>query len=171
MFFCREGILDPVQAESLSRDAEVTSVDGSLPETLAILDHQRRYLGRGRGSGISRVPAHSATSWCVGVSVIAGTFESARGPVEVEAEAGGGAACCFVACKVILLAVLPTGDGSSHVFELPALALAGVMIVVSPLAPVRRPTKCSSSNPHDWGPRPAHGWRRLGQVEQSNGQE
>ncbi len=62
---------------------------------------------------------------------IAGQLNSARGPIELQPKQKE--ALRAIATGKDLLAVLPTGYGKSYVFQLPALALPGVTIVVSPL--------------------------------------
>ena len=125
-FFAREGILDPAQAESLSRDEKLRRFT-ELPETLAILDQQ---LSVAEEAGY-REAGTLGDELVRRASVIAGHLNSARGPVELKPKQEE--ALRAIAAGKDLLAVLPTGYGKSYVFQLPALALAGVTIVVSPL--------------------------------------
>ena len=64
-------------------------------------------------------------------SAIAGHLNSARGPIELKPKQKE--ALRAIAAGKDVLAVLPTGYGKSYVFQLPALVLPGVTLVVSPL--------------------------------------
>ena len=125
-FFAREGILEPAHAESLSA---TTSYVG--------LRNCRRHWRFLTSSYRSRRKAAYREAGTLGdelvrrASVIAGHLNSSRGPVELKPKQEE--ALRAIAAGKDLLAVLPTGYGKSYVFQLPALALAGVTIVVSPL--------------------------------------
>jgi len=125
-FFARQDLLDGARAAELSSEDKLTAFT-ELPETLAILE-QELSLGEERehreaGTLEGELLRRSAE--------IAGQLQSARGPIELRPKQVE--ALRAVAAGKDVLAVLPTGYGKSYVFQLPALALPGVTIVVSPL--------------------------------------
>ncbi len=125
-FFAREGILDPARAAELSQEAALVRFT-ELPETLAILeqaltDDQER-AHREAGTLVDELVRRS--------SEIAGQLKAAGGPLTLKPKQEE--ALRAIAEGQDVLAVLPTGYGKSYVFQLPALCLPGVTIVVSPL--------------------------------------
>ena len=125
-FLAQEGILDPARA------AELSSIDRlkaftELPETLAIasqeLSPEEELEHRKAGTLEDQLLRRAA--------VIAGHLQSSTAPIELKPKQEE--AIRAIAQGNDLLAVLPTGYGKSYVFQLPALALSGVTIVVSPL--------------------------------------
>ncbi len=125
-FFAREGILDPARADELSQEAALVRFT-ELPETLAILeqalsDDQER-AHREAGTLVDELLHRSAE--------IAGQLKAAGGPLTLKPKQEE--ALRAIAEGQDVLAVLPTGYGKSYVFQLPALCLPGVTIVVSPL--------------------------------------
>jgi ATP-dependent DNA helicase RecQ len=125
-FYAREGLLTPARAAELSVEPAITEFT-ELPETLAILEQElsaaEEATHRAAGTLAGELVARSA--------LIAGHLNSSRGPIELKPKQVE--ALEAVAEGKDLLAVLPTGYGKSYVFQLPALALPGVTIVVSPL--------------------------------------
>ncbi len=124
--FAREGLLERSRAEVLERDESLTSFT-ELPEMLAIseneLSAEEEEQHRKAGTLADQLLERSAA--------IAGQLNSKRGPIELKEKQAE--AIRAIAEGKDLLAVLPTGYGKSYVFQLPALALPGVTIVVSPL--------------------------------------
>ena len=125
-FFARQDLLDSARAEELVRDERLTAFT-ELPETLAILkqelstDEERAH--REDGTLEDELLRRAAE--------IARQLQSAREPIQLRPKQTE--ALQAVAAGKDLLAVLPTGYGKSYVFQLSALALPGVTIVVSPL--------------------------------------
>ncbi len=125
-FFARQGILEPGRAAQLSTSERLLEFT-ELPETLAILNQEltpdeeaSHRMGGTLGDEIVRR-----------ASMIAGHLKSGRGPIQLKPKQEE--ALRALADGKDLLAVLPTGYGKSYVFQLPALALPGVTVVVSPL--------------------------------------
>ena len=125
-FFSRQGVIDPARAQELSTEQRLVEFT-ELPETLAILEQElspeeersHRDAGTLEDEVLRRATA------------IGGQLQSAQGPLQLRSKQEE--ALRAVAAGKDLLAVLPTGYGKSYVFQLPALALPGVTIVVSPL--------------------------------------
>jgi RecQ family ATP-dependent DNA helicase len=125
-FLAREEIIDPARAAQLSDDEQLLAFT-ELPETLAILEQE---LSR-EEEAAHREAGTLADELVRRAGKIAGHLNSARGPIELKPKQEE--ALRAIAEGKDLLGVLPTGYGKSYVFQLPALALPGVTIVVSPL--------------------------------------
>jgi len=125
-FFAREGLLDSSRAEELQTEENLTAFT-ELPEMLAISKQElsREEEAQHREAGTLAVELLERSA------VIAGQLNSLREPIELKEKQAE--AIQAIAEGKDLLAVLPTGYGKSYVFQLPALALPGVTIVVSPL--------------------------------------
>ena len=125
-FLAREGILTPERAAELSSPKHLTEFT-ELPETRAILEQElsedQERAHREAGTLESELLRRA--------SEIAGQLRSEGHGVPLKPKQQE--ALRAVAAGKDLLAVLPTGYGKSYVFQLPALALPGVTIVVTPL--------------------------------------
>ncbi len=125
-FLARERILDTGRAEQLSSLEELERFT-ELPETLAILreelTREQEQVHRDAGT----LPEELVTR----ATRIARQLNPSRGLIELKPKQRE--AIAAIARGDDLLGVLPTGYGKSYVFQLPALALPGVTIVVSPL--------------------------------------
>lgn len=125
-FFERQGLLSPEEADRLC-DQEHLRRFTELPETLAILEQEL---------SPEEVVAHSEAGTLPDELVargrtIAGYLKSAPGPITLKDKQEE--AIRAIAEGKDVLGVLPTGYGKSYVFQLPALAMPGVTVVVSPL--------------------------------------
>lgn len=125
-FLAARGLLDPARAEALSSD-EAIEEHTLLPQTraikgLALSDEQARVLVE-RGELAETVVARAEQ--------IAGLLRMSDEPVALKPSQE--AVIRAVAEGRNVLGLLPTGFGKSFCFQLPALALPGVTIVVSPL--------------------------------------
>jgi RecQ family ATP-dependent DNA helicase len=125
-FFARERIISETEAAALSADDQLNEFT-ELPETRAILDLEMSADDELR----SRADGTLGDELLKRAEAIAGQLNSARGPIELKPKQKE--ALRAIATGKDVLAVLPTGYGKSYVFQLPALALPGVTIVVSPL--------------------------------------
>ncbi len=127
-FLAGEGILDPARAAELSTD-EALDVFTQLPETRAIrqaaLTGEEEQALRAEG-GPAFAEALRVRAAEIGGHLTLGSEPVALKDKQIEA-------LDALAHGKDVLAVLPTGYGKSFVFQLPALALPGVTIVVSPL--------------------------------------
>lgn len=125
-FFAREAVLDADLAEDLSQPKRLLEFT-ELPETLEI----------GRAQLSEEAVAQLAADGRLGEVLlercehIALQLNPERGEFHLKGKQAE--AITALAEDKDLLAVLPTGYGKSYVFQLPALALPGVTIVVSPL--------------------------------------
>src|SRR6266700_2908044 len=125
-FFAREGIITADRAAELSSPKQLTEFT-ELPETRAILEQElsedeeraHREAGTLEDELLRRA------------SEIAGQLRSEGRAILLKPKQRE--ALRAIAAGKDLLAVLPTGYGKSYVFQLPALALPGVTIVISPL--------------------------------------
>ena len=125
-FFARHGLLDPPRAAELSTD-EALEAHTLLPQTrrirsLALTPDQVDAL-RAAGRLADEVAERAAQ--------VAGLLHLSDDPAELKASQL--AAIRAVAEGRNVLGLLPTGFGKSFCFQLPALVLPGVTIVVSPL--------------------------------------
>jgi len=125
-FFGRGGILDAARARELSTDDQLRRFT-ELPETLAILEQELSAADE----AAHRLGGTLADELVQRASVVAGYLNSRRGPIRLKPKQEE--ALRAIAAGKDLLAVLPTGYGKSYVFQLPALVLPGVTLVVSPL--------------------------------------
>jgi RecQ family ATP-dependent DNA helicase len=127
-FFASEGILEPGRAAELSTAEELDRFT-QLPESLAIRqaaftrEEEQSLRAQGRQAFAEALRTRAAE--------IAGYLRLQDEPVELKDKQLE--AIDALADGKDLLAILPTGYGKSFVFQLPALALPGVTIVVSPL--------------------------------------
>ncbi|MHB8376253.1 MAG: DEAD/DEAH box helicase, partial [Dehalococcoidia bacterium] len=125
-FLAREGIIDPARVAELSADDRLLAFT-ELPETLAVLEQEllpeEEAAHRAAGTLADELVRRAST--------IAGHLNSARGPIELKPKQEE--ALRAIADGKDVLGVLPTGYGKSYVFQLPALALSGVTLVISPL--------------------------------------
>jgi ATP-dependent DNA helicase RecQ len=127
-FFARSGIIAPDRAATLS-EWEVLERFTELPQTLAIIkegmsiDEEIALKERSKEAFAEELFAR-----CTNIAGhLAERAEGFRLKHKQEE------AIRALAFEKDILAVLPTGYGKSYVFQLPALALPGVTIVVSPL--------------------------------------
>ena len=125
-FFARHGLLDPRRAAELSTD-EALQTHTLLPQTrrirnLALTPAQVHEL-----SAVGRLADEVAER----AAQIAGLLHLSDDPADLKASQI--AAIRAVAEGRSVLGLLPTGFGKSFCFQLPALVLPGVTIVVSPL--------------------------------------
>ena len=125
-FFARHGLLDPQRAAELSTD-DALEAHTLLPQTrrirsLALAPAQVDAL-RAAGRLADEVAERAAQ--------VAGLLHLSDDPAELKASQL--AAIRAVAEGRNVLGLLPTGFGKSFCFQLPALVLPGVTIVVSPL--------------------------------------
>ncbi len=125
-FFARHGLLDPQRAAELST-IEALEAHTLLPQTRRIrslaLTHGQVDELRAAGRLADEVAERAAQ--------VAGLLRLSDDPTELKASQ-------LVAIRAIaeghdVLGLLPTGFGKSFCFQLPALILPGVTIVVSPL--------------------------------------
>ncbi|HET9127047.1 MAG TPA: DEAD/DEAH box helicase [Propionibacteriaceae bacterium] len=125
-FLAGGGDIDPARLRALC-DPAALDVQTLLPETRAIraaqLTGPELAAHRAAGTLEATVAERAAT--------IGGLLRFSDVPVTLKPEQV--AAVCAVARGDDLLALLPTGFGKSFCFQLPALALPGVTVVVSPL--------------------------------------
>jgi ATP-dependent DNA helicase RecQ len=127
-FFAAAGLLDAARAAELSTPAALRA-HTLLPETRAILElrmtpaEERAWRAQGETAFGDELVRRC--------SLIGGYLGFRGGPITLKPEQE--AAIRALAAGRDLLAVLPTGFGKSYVFQLPALALPGTTIVVSPL--------------------------------------
>lgn len=127
-FFGGVGVITSERASELTTGVALDQ-HTELPETLAIrrealTENEVREL-RAKGEGAFR------EDFLARCARIGGYLRLAPGPVELKDKQHE--ALAAIAAGRDLLAVLPTGYGKSFCFQLPALALPGVTIVVSPL--------------------------------------
>ncbi len=127
-FFAREGILNPQRAAELSRDEALEGFT-ELPETVAVLrEEMRSEEEQALCEAGSPAFADELVARC---ARIAGHLSGRSEALQLKEKQEEAIRALAVGKDV--LAVLPTGYGKSYVFQLPALALPGVTIVVSPL--------------------------------------
>lgn len=127
-FFGGVGVVAPTRAGELTAPLALEQ-QSELPETLAIRhealsDEAEREL-RARGEEVFR------DDFLARCARIGGYLKLLPAPVVLKDKQQE--ALAAIAAGKDLLAVLPTGYGKSFCFQLPALALPGVTIVVSPL--------------------------------------
>ncbi len=127
-FLAGEGILNPARAAELSTDAAL-DVFTQLPETRAI--RQAALTGEEEQALRAEGGAAFAEALRVRAAEIGGHLTLRSEPVSLKDKQID--ALDALAHGKDVLAILPTGYGKSFVFQLPALALPGVTIVVSPL--------------------------------------
>ena len=127
-FLAGEGILDPARAAELSTGEEFDRFT-RLPETLAI--RQAAFTREEEQSFRAQGGEVFAEALCTGAAKIGGYLRLQDRPLGLKDKQLE--ALDALAHGKDLLAILPTGYGKSFVFQLPALALPGVTIVVSPL--------------------------------------
>ncbi|MFI7707485.1 DEAD/DEAH box helicase [Nonomuraea sp. NPDC049480] len=125
-FFARHGLLDPDRASELSTD-EALDKHTTLPQTRAIrmLELSHKEVERLRSSG------GLADEVIQRAAAVAGLLRLQDGPAVLKPAQER--AIRAVADRHDLLGLLPTGFGKSYCFQLPALILPGVTLVVSPL--------------------------------------
>ncbi|WP_433513813.1 DEAD/DEAH box helicase [Nonomuraea sp. CA-143628] len=125
-FFARHGLLDPDRASELSTDGALDQ-HTTLPQTRAIrnLEMSREEVERLRSSGAL------ADEVVQRAAAVAGLLRLQDGPAVLKPAQDR--AIRAVADRHDLLGLLPTGFGKSYCFQLPALILPGVTLVVSPL--------------------------------------
>ena len=127
-FFASEGLLAAQRAAELTTPAALRR-QTLLPETRAILES--RMTPAQEEEWRAKGEAEFADELVTRCAAIGGHLGFRDGPITLKPEQD--AAIRAIAAGRDLLAVLPTGFGKSFVFQLPALALPGVTIVVSPL--------------------------------------
>lgn len=125
-FFARHGLLDAQRARELSTD-EALEAQTLLPQTRRI-----------RGLALTHAEVEElcaagglAEEVCARAAQVAGLLRLSDDPAELKPSQL--AAISAVAEGRSVLGLLPTGFGKSFCFQLPALVLPGVTIVVSPL--------------------------------------
>ncbi|WP_431897999.1 DEAD/DEAH box helicase [Nonomuraea sp. bgisy101] len=125
-FFARHELLDPGRASELSTD-EALDEHTTLPQTRAIreLELSREEVERLRSSG------GLADEVVQRAAAVAGLLRLQDGSAVLKPAQEQ--AIRSVADGKDLLGLLPTGFGKSYCFQLPALILPGVTLVVSPL--------------------------------------
>lgn len=125
-FYKRENILGQARAAELSTKERLREFT-ELPETLAILEQEltpeEEAAHRANGTLGDELVRRA--------EIIAGHLNSRNDAIKLKPKQEE--ALRELAAGNDLLGVLPTGYGKSYVFQLPALALPGVTIVVSPL--------------------------------------
>lgn len=125
-FFAREGLLDPSRAAELCTP-QALAAQTLLPQTRQIreLELSEEEVQRLRTGGrlVEEVLERCAR--------IGGLLRLSDEPVELKA--GQRAVITAAADGQNVLGLLPTGFGKSYTFQLPALVLPGVTLVVSPL--------------------------------------
>lgn len=127
-FLASEGILDRTRADELSTEGAIDAFT-QLPETRAI----RQAALTGEEEQRLRAEGHAAFANALRsrAGEIGGYLKLQPEPVTLKDKQIE--ALDALAHDKDVLAILPTGYGKSYVFQLPALALPGVTIVVSPL--------------------------------------
>jgi RecQ family ATP-dependent DNA helicase len=125
-FYARERILDPARAAGLSTDDRLREFT-ELPETLAILEQELS----SEEEAAHREAGTLGDELVRRAEIIAEHLNSRRDKIVLKPKQEE--ALRELADGKDLLGVLPTGYGKSYLFQLPALALLGVTIVVSPL--------------------------------------
>ena len=125
-FYARHRMLDAQRASELSTD-EALEAHTLLPQTrrirgLALTDNELEEL---------RAAGRLTGEVCARATQVAGLLRLSDDPAELKP--GQLAAISAVAEGRNVLGLLPTGFGKSFCFQLPALVLPGVTIVVSPL--------------------------------------
>jgi ATP-dependent DNA helicase RecQ len=125
-FYARHGLLESDKAAELST-GEALDEHTTLPETRAIrnLELSREEVEHLRSSG------ELADEVVRRAAAVAGLLRVQDGPAELKPAQER--AIRGVADGHDLLGLLPTGFGKSYCFQLPALVLPGVTLVVSPL--------------------------------------
>jgi RecQ family ATP-dependent DNA helicase len=125
-FYARNDLLSQEAAKQWCTEESLLAFT-ELPETLAILEQEMssQQVEEFKASGTF------ADELIRRSGVIAGHLKSAPGPIPLKDKQVE--AIRALAEGKDVLGVLPTGYGKSYVFQLPALALPGVTIVVSPL--------------------------------------
>jgi RecQ family ATP-dependent DNA helicase len=127
-FLSEVGIVTPERAAELSHHQALFEFT-ELPETRAILQEG---LSREQERDLRQQGAYAFAEELVGrCQRIAAQLQGGRADLVLKEKQVN--AIAALAHDQDLLAILPTGYGKSYVFQLPALALAGVTIVVSPL--------------------------------------
>jgi Rad3-related DNA helicase len=127
-FFAGQGLLPAERAAELMTP-DALRRQTLLPETRAILES--RMTPTQEADWRAEGEAAFADELVRRCAAIGGHLGFRDGPITLKPEQD--AAIRAIAAGRDLLAVLPTGFGKSFVFQLPALALPGVTIVVSPL--------------------------------------
>lgn len=127
-FFAAEGIIDPSSAAELSTD-EALDAFTQLPETRAI--RQCAFAPGEEEELRARGPEVFSAALVERASKIGGYLKLRSEPVLLKNKQKE--ALDAIARGKDLFAVLPTGYGKSFVFQLPALVLPGVTVVISPL--------------------------------------
>jgi ATP-dependent DNA helicase RecQ len=127
-FLAAQGIINQTRAAELSTD-EALDAFTQLPETRAI--RQAAFTGEEEQALRAEGPAAFAEALRARAAEIGGYLTLRPGPVALKDKQIE--ALDALAHRKDVLAILPTGYGKSFVFQLPALALPGVTIVVSPL--------------------------------------
>jgi ATP-dependent DNA helicase RecQ len=125
-FFARHGLLDPLRASELSTD-EALEAQSLLPQTRRI----RSLALTAAQVDVLRADGRLAEEVVERATQVAGLLHLSDDPAELKTSQL--AAIRAVAEGRNLLALLPTGFGKSFCFQLPALVMPGVTIVVSPL--------------------------------------
>ena len=125
-FFDRQGLLRGQRAGELSTD-EALEIHTLLPQTRRI----RRLALTADQVEELRTAGRLADEVCERAAQVAGLLRLSDDPAELKASQV--AAIRAAAEGRNLLGLLPTGFGKSFCFQLPALVLPGVTIVVSPL--------------------------------------
>jgi Rad3-related DNA helicase len=125
-FLGEHGLVDPGRVEQLCTPdalAEQTLLPATRKIRQAQLKPEQEAAARADGT-LSRLLAERCAA-------IGGYLRFSEAPLTLKAEQEKVIAA--VADGADVLALLPTGFGKSYTFQLPALALAGVTVVVSPL--------------------------------------
>ena len=125
-FFARQGLLDPQRAAELSTD-EALEAHTLLPQTRRIRSLALTAAQVDELSAAGRLADEVAER----AAQVAGLLHLSDDPAELKGSQI--AAIRAVAEGRNVLGLLPTGFGKSFCFQLPALVLPGVTIVVSPL--------------------------------------
>lgn len=125
-FFAHQGVITHDDAKRLSGGEQLDEFV-ELPETRAILEQQMSL----REERAYRDAGTLEAQLLCRASIVAGQLKSSDGPLALKPKQQE--ALKAIAAGKDLLAVLPTGYGKSYVFQLPALILPGITIVVSPL--------------------------------------
>jgi RecQ family ATP-dependent DNA helicase len=125
-FYADEGLLGRERARELCEDEALLRFT-ELPQTLAILEQElsdaEERAHRQAGTLGDELVARAGA--------IAGHLHASDEPLTLKDKQVEGLRA--IAAGQDLLGVLPTGYGKSYLFQLPALALPGVTVVVSPL--------------------------------------
>ncbi len=127
-FFAQEGMLTPERSEILCQPLELER-HTLLPQVRAI---REQALTKEQVAEIAQQgPEAMVTELLNRSRVVGGLLALRDGPIELKSLQDE--AIREIAHGKDVLAVLPTGYGKSFIFQLPALVLPGVTVVVSPL--------------------------------------